>query len=369
MDTYNLLMKLYQDSPLPVVLVRNDLLITWANKAALDRYPTFSLPDGLILMLPSHASAAIRELVPESVKPLAIPLPISGIAAIFTPFQEHFVVNFEPVGAAGSALHPEGNELLVSSISNQFHAPLSSIFASVSALYQMVDQCDNDHLSSMLQSINQNGYSMLRSASSLTSYVKYCLGEGRREQETVDLSGLLENLCDAAAILTHSISIPLAATVIDPGLVVTGSQKKLTQAVLHVISNSCRYTCEHNYIEVSARRSEDRALITISDHGLGIDPQTAEHVFEPFFSFDHQGRPFAGDGLGLTIVRYIVAQHGGSVALTSRPGQGTTVAITLPLGTDAGLSVKIPPMRADLLRDHFSYLHIVLSDSCGCPTP
>lgn len=369
MDTLHFLMKLYQDSPLPVVLARDDLLITWANKAALSRYPTFSLPDGLLLLLPSHASAMLRNAPPESQKPLTIPLPISGIAAVFTPHQDGYIVNFGPVHIAGSALHPEGNELLISAITNQFHAPLSSIFASVSALYQMVDQCDNEHLAPMLKSINQNGYSMLRSTSSLISYVKYCLGAEPEADELVDLSSLLENLCDATAILTHSISIPLTIAEIDPGLIVSGSQKKLSQALLHVISNSCRYTCEHNYIEVSAHQSDDRALISISDHGLGIDPQIAEHVFEPFFSYDHLGRPFAGNGLGLTLVRYIVAQHGGTVALTSRPERGTTVAITLPLAKDGSLGVKSPPVRADLLRDRFSDLHIILSDSCGCPTP
>jgi signal transduction histidine kinase len=80
------------------------------------------------------------------------------------------------------------------------------------------------------------------------------------------------------------------------------------------------------------RSDNDEALIEVADHGIGIEQQEQTRIFEKFY----RGRSAAtvmaaGTGLGLTVVQHIVEAHGGTVAVLSSPGAGSTFSIRLPL--------------------------------------
>jgi signal transduction histidine kinase len=114
---------------------------------------------------------------------------------------------------------------------------------------------------------------------------------------------------------------------------------KIRDSVEHLLLNAVKFTPDQGTICLSARRKPNGdAEITISDCGVGIDPQHLPHVFEPFFtSFDvsrHSSGQFEfgrrGLGLGLSLVKAFVEMHGGRVEAKSEPGKGTTFTITLP---------------------------------------
>jgi signal transduction histidine kinase len=80
------------------------------------------------------------------------------------------------------------------------------------------------------------------------------------------------------------------------------------------------------HIEIRASRPEDgEIMIVVKDDGVGIDAKNLEMVFEPFFTTRTRGT-----GLGLAVCRELVRLHGGNIRITSRPGAGTTVSVTLP---------------------------------------
>ena len=85
-------------------------------------------------------------------------------------------------------------------------------------------------------------------------------------------------------------------------------------------------------IRISCRRSPGTVGFTVSDNGCGISPEHLEHVFEPFFTTKEPGK---GTGLGLAIARNVVMEHGGSIEIESRPGEGTTAIVDLPLAAVA----------------------------------
>jgi signal transduction histidine kinase len=76
------------------------------------------------------------------------------------------------------------------------------------------------------------------------------------------------------------------------------------------------------------RRSSGTVGFTVSDNGCGINPAHLEHVFEPFFTTKEPGK---GTGLGLAIARNVVTEHGGTIEIESRPGEGTIAIVDLPL--------------------------------------
>lgn len=109
---------------------------------------------------------------------------------------------------------------------------------------------------------------------------------------------------------------------------VVADRTQLVQALLNVVLNARQAVGESGgYVRVEARvqLSENRLIISVVDNGRGISAEDLPHVFEPFFS-----KRRGGTGLGLAITKRIIEDHGGTIAMTSTPGAGTRVEISLP---------------------------------------
>jgi len=84
-------------------------------------------------------------------------------------------------------------------------------------------------------------------------------------------------------------------------------------------------------------------VLTVTDRGIGIAPEALPNVFDRFYRADFaRSRGAGGVGLGLAIVKAIVSAHDGAVSITSKPGQGTTILVELPLAGSAPLTTDEP---------------------------
>jgi signal transduction histidine kinase len=102
------------------------------------------------------------------------------------------------------------------------------------------------------------------------------------------------------------------------------------QIFLNLIDNGIKYGKEQGSVQVALARANGSLVISVVDDGAGIPPDDLPHLFVEMFRADAH-RHVSGSGLGLTIVRKIVEQHGGQITCTSTPGSGTTFKIELPL--------------------------------------
>lgn len=109
---------------------------------------------------------------------------------------------------------------------------------------------------------------------------------------------------------------------------VFGDRTKLRGALLNLIDNAVKATKPDDTIALEARISGHGLTLTVSDTGVGIEPEIRDSVFDRFVA-GRAGGP-RGTGLGLAIVRAVVEAHGGQVALESSPGRGCIIEITLP---------------------------------------
>lgn len=100
----------------------------------------------------------------------------------------------------------------------------------------------------------------------------------------------------------------------------------IKQALLNLIKNAVAAMPEGGTLRVETRRADGEALVRVSDTGTGIPDEIMDKIFEPYFTT----KPF-GTGLGLTIVFKIVKEHFGDISVSSRVGEGTTVALSLPI--------------------------------------
>jgi signal transduction histidine kinase len=123
---------------------------------------------------------------------------------------------------------------------------------------------------------------------------------------------------------------------IEPDLpTILGDAAALRSAVQNLIANAVKYGGADGWVGIRAeRRVSGRRLqvrITVEDHGPGIPGEDLPHIFEPFYrGADAISRQVHGNGLGLALVQQIVAAHGGSVSVSTRPGNGSSFTIALP---------------------------------------
>lgn len=363
-----LFIEMFENSEAPTALISPELRVIWANRAAIALSSCLALPDGLAQLLAGDLerhSASLGELS----APITLRSVPSRLAVHLTPLSDKtgYLANISPITDMGAPL--KNQQAMATAISGQLRRPLHHIYASISSLRQLFMSDINPELYDFVESVNQNAYKLLRATHNLTQYFGPPVDSAGAPPVRTDLSDTLHSALRAAAVITSGVGLPLNWQLPDTPLYVAVSEQTILAALMQIISNSCRFTRQGNSIEVTLSRRGCSAVITVSDHGPGIPESALGQVFEPFFSYDHTGLPYGGLGLGLTIARSAVMQLGGRIALSSREDEGTTVVITLPLCEDESLMLESPQSTVDYLRDRFSLIHLLLSDSCGCPAP
>jgi signal transduction histidine kinase len=155
----------------------------------------------------------------------------------------------------------------------------------------------------------------------------------RIETAKLRLEDTLAAALDAAALMFAQKQQCLSTDIaVVPPMWTNGDAGRLQQVFANLLSNASRYSPEGAEIFVSAHRVNDHALIVIRDTGVGIRSDMLERIFVPFVR--EAGGGADGLGLGLTIVRSLVEQHGGDVrAESAGPGQGSSFIVELPLMT------------------------------------
>jgi two-component system phosphate regulon sensor histidine kinase PhoR len=118
----------------------------------------------------------------------------------------------------------------------------------------------------------------------------------------------------------------------DKSIVISGNSRLLEQALLNLVDNAVKYCPEKSLVRIRCDRdSEGRVSLLVKDNGYGIPLQDQSRIFERFYRVEKaRSRDAGGTGLGLAIVKHIMLIHGGSVSLTSRPGEGAAFTLNFP---------------------------------------
>jgi signal transduction histidine kinase len=118
---------------------------------------------------------------------------------------------------------------------------------------------------------------------------------------------------------------------VTPKIWVRGDEHQLSVMIRNLLENAIRYTPEGGRVSLAVSRDNSRVVVVVADDGMGIPLDAQSRVFERFYRVDRaRSRARGGTGLGLAIVKHVVELHGGSVALDSELGRGSTFTVTLP---------------------------------------
>ena len=159
-------------------------------------------------------------------------------------------------------------------------------------------------------------------------------GLGYSTRVALPPSEIIEGAIDSSLPLLESSDVKIHREIAADLPQVLGDGSALRSAVQNLIANAVKYGGRDRWVGIRAEaadglRSEVR--ITVSDHGAGIPAAELPHIFDPFYrGSDAVERQIHGNGLGLSLVKRIVAAHGGRVSVTTRSGAGSSFTIALP---------------------------------------
>ncbi len=153
--------------------------------------------------------------------------------------------------------------------------------------------------------------------------------------QSVDLNRVVRDTLTLAEGQLRSAGLAVELDLVEPAPRVSGDPGHLSQVILHLLSNA-RTACAGRAgaaVQLSTVRDDGEARISVRDNGKGIAPEHLPRIFEPFFTTKDQ---WSNVGLGLSVSYRIVAEHGGRIRVDSRPGEGSTFTVCLPVAPPPG---------------------------------
>lgn len=242
----------------------------------------------------------------------------------------------------------EGDRLrsvLLDSVTHEFRTPLTAIKASAETLLSDA-QLDKPQRSDLLQVINEESERLNRligeasEVAQLDSHQLQFHIEPRSVLDAVDAA--VKN--SQAALHNHPLELHIQENL----PLVEMDSERITEVISQLLDNAGKYSPGGTVIHISAEQKESEILLSVADHGPGIDAMEQDMIFEKFYRGRDQRMTIQGTGMGLPIAKAIVELHGGRIAVTSQPGHGSVFYFYLPTKTayvNAAPSLRQSPVE------------------------
>jgi signal transduction histidine kinase len=216
----------------------------------------------------------------------------------------------------------------VTLVSHELRTPLTSIMGYLDLLEEETDGLSEEQRR-FLAVVERNAERLARLVEDLLFVARLQAGGLELGSGEVELAAVAEKSVEAArpdAVLKR-VELVLEAK----SSKLTGDRLRLGQVLDNLVSNAVKFTPEGGRVTVRVSDGADGTLLEVADTGLGIPADEQERLFERFFRASTAAtHAVPGTGLGLTVVKAIVEAHGGTIAVASEVGRGTTVRVNLP---------------------------------------
>lgn len=227
---------------------------------------------------------------------------------------------------------------LLDAVTHDLRTPLTSIKASITTLIDEARapefKLDQESRNEMLQVIDEESDRLNRFITGLIELARIDAGELQLRRQWGAIDEIISTARARAQPLTQGREVEV---VIEPELpVVRVDERAVSEVVYTLVDNAAKYSPRGTKIKITAGLVDGMIRMAVEDEGEGIPVDLRERVFDKFFRATRDGdvstqRP-SGTGMGLAIAKGIVEAHEGKIWIESRPGGGTRVVFTLPIG-------------------------------------
>jgi len=216
-------------------------------------------------------------------------------------------------------------------VSHELRSPITQIRLKAESL-QLDLVYDDDDRRAHYDAIVHEAERLSRLVDNVLDFAAIERGAKRYTFRPEDAPSILYQAIEAAQSDFESREVAVEAEIPEDLPVVWCNREAIGQVMTNLLSNAAKYGADGDWVGVRAHQEGDMVEVSVADRGLGIDPEDQARIFDHFYrSASAAVRRRKGTGIGLSIVRYIVEAHGGTITVDSTPGEGTTFTFTLPL--------------------------------------
>jgi PAS domain S-box-containing protein len=215
--------------------------------------------------------------------------------------------------------------------SHELKTPLTSLLGNAQMLHRRAVRDYSFHERDLrpINVIADQAGRLNRMIGALLDVSRIQMGQLSIERQPFDLCDLARRVVSEVQPIVERHTLECQA---EGALVVAGDELRLEQVLQNLIQNAIKYSPDGGTVRVRAGREGDRAVVAVSDEGIGIPASELSQLFQRFYrAANVDERHISGMGVGLYVVREIVSLHGGDVAVTSEEGRGSTFTFWLPL--------------------------------------
>jgi signal transduction histidine kinase len=235
--------------------------------------------------------------------------------------------------AAALAVQREAQMSFLGGVAHDLRNPLSVLKVAAATVRPEKPLPPEPRIRKMLDMISRQVVRLERMVTDLLDMAGIEAGRLELKLQRADLRGLVGVVVELfeGSGLRHR----LVASVPDQEVPVRCDPLRIEQVLGNLLSNAIKYSPEADQVEVSLAVQDGQALLSVTDHGIGIPEDEQPRLFEPFRRIGLSTDGIPGVGLGLFVVQQIVEAHRGRIEVRSVPGMGSTFRVFLPLAADA----------------------------------
>ncbi|MET3582143.1 cell cycle sensor histidine kinase DivJ [Mesorhizobium robiniae] len=251
--------------------------------------------------------------------------------------------------AAASAEVAKGRFLAV--VSHELRTPLNAIIGfSDMLLHEMFGTFKDPRQKEYVGLVKESGQHLLAVVTSILDVSRIEAGAYATEPEPFRFVEAVEMCRSMMRLQAQAKDIELQAQIAPDAGEINADRRAVQQILINLVSNAIKFTPDGGDVVVGAKRIGSRLHFWVRDTGIGIAEEDFANLGKPFMQIQNDyTRRFEGSGLGLSLVKGLVALHEGTMSIESMPGEGTTVTISLPVNGPRGRSTDKPgvlPMPA-----------------------
>lgn len=365
----------YQSSNVPTALISSDCDVLWANSIAYKNFDNVANCDNIAKILSSTEISILRTKLQTNA-----PFVFSSqlVKYNFTPIfaddnARYFIANLE-VNASTRLADLSEKDDVASILSYNFNTPLFRIFSTLTLLNRNLEMYENFEGLNLTKQITKDTYLSLRNSQNFSLFM--CADTQLSNSNMVygNFGKFIDEFCTTTASMMKRAGLPFSYSIIDEDIYTTFNRDELATALANIVLNAYKglLSDDDNNISLDMNLNGDNITIKISDNGIGIPDDVLPSIFKPFFTHTTDGsdEPYKnGLGLGLYITKKIIEKHKGTIIVTSKEDEGTTVLISLPIKNNAPASddLFVQNFCEDYSSNRFSPLYIQYAEIIKAP--
>ncbi len=254
----------------------------------------------------------------------------------------------------------------LANMSHELRTPLNAIIGLTEMLREEAQGPEHADMAEPLERVQRAGKHLLGLINDVLDLSKIEAGKIELHDEDFDIATLARDLVVTAQPLADKNANRLALECPSDIGTIRGDQMRLRQVLLNLLSNACKFT-EKGTVTLSAARAARNGSggisIAVADSGIGMTPEQVAKLFAEFTQADSSTtRKYGGTGLGLAISKRLIEMMGGTVAVESAPGQGSTFKVWLPEAPGGAAATAAPSDRAAAAAGSSAQTVLVIDD-------